>query len=91
MYTDEMKAQAEESLKEGRTLNDIGNDVVDALFTVHMHMGPGLAEAVYQECLVLEFARREIPIRTQEPINMVSLEINSMLLIWLLKEESSLN
>ncbi len=30
-----LKEQAEESVKNGRTLNDIGDDVVDVAFTVH--------------------------------------------------------
>ncbi len=32
-------------------------------------MGPGLNEAVYKECLIKEFARRKIPIRVEEPID----------------------
>jgi GxxExxY protein len=31
-------------------------------------MGPGLAEAVYAECLLREFRRRNIPVKCQEPI-----------------------
>ena len=32
-----------------------------AIFEVNRQMGPGFLEAVYQECLALEFAEREIP------------------------------
>ena len=36
-----------------------------AVFDVYRHMGPGYLEAVYQECLAMEFATRDIPFRAQ--------------------------
>lgn len=57
-----------ESHKAGRQLEDIGRDVVDVLFKVHKEMGPGLNEAVYEECLKIEFAERNIPVKFREPI-----------------------
>jgi GxxExxY protein len=32
-----------------------------AIFEVNSRMGPGFLEAVYQECLAIEFAERQIP------------------------------
>jgi GxxExxY protein len=64
-----LQEQAEESIKNERTLNDIGTDIVDVAFTVHKHMGPGLYEVVDKECLIKEFTRRKIAIRVEEPIN----------------------
>ena len=52
----------------GRTLDQIGKDVVDAVFTVHKTMGPGLNEAVYHECLCREFKHRGIPFASHELI-----------------------
>lgn len=57
-----------DSKNAGRTLDEIGKDVVDILFTVHKEMGPGLAEEVYEECLMIEFEKRKITARFQEPI-----------------------
>lgn len=57
-----------ESIRAGRTLDEIGKDVVDVVYTVHKHMGSGLNEGVYEECLQKEFAKRKIPAVFQEPI-----------------------
>jgi GxxExxY protein len=39
-----------------------------AIFEVNHHMGSGFLEAVYQECLAIEFAARDIPCRAQQPL-----------------------
>lgn len=39
-----------------------------AIFEVNRAMGPGFLEAVYQECLALEFAARAIPFRAKPPL-----------------------
>lgn len=39
-----------------------------AIFHVHRTMGPGFLEAVYQECLAIEFTRREIPFAASKPL-----------------------
>ena len=36
-----------------------------AIFQVRKTMGSGFLEAVYQECLAIEFRRRDIPFRSQ--------------------------
>ena len=39
-----------------------------AVFQVHNTLGSGFLEAVYQECLSLEFGDRGIPFRAQQPL-----------------------
>ena len=39
-----------------------------AVFDVHSAMGSGFLEAVYQECLSLEFATRRIPFAALRPL-----------------------
>jgi GxxExxY protein len=39
-----------------------------AIFEVNRVMGTGFLEAVYQECLVLEFAARSIPFVASQPL-----------------------
>lgn len=46
-------------------LEEMARRVVDAAFTVHKNLGPGLLESVYESCLCLEFAKRKIPFERQ--------------------------
>ncbi len=39
-------------------LDDIARDIVDAAYKVHIALGPGLLESVYQQCLTYELERR---------------------------------
>lgn len=43
----------------------IGTQVVDAAYTVHQALGPGLLESVYEACLAHELAKRGLAVRTQ--------------------------
>ncbi|MDU9376541.1 hypothetical protein McpSp1_11630 [Methanocorpusculaceae archaeon Sp1] len=45
-------------------------DIRGAIFDVYREMGPGLLEAVYQECLEHEFSRRKIPFVAQSAIHL---------------------
>ncbi|HEY8574628.1 GxxExxY protein [Phenylobacterium sp.] len=40
-----------------------------AVFEVYRTMGPGFLEAVYQECLAIEFAERRIPFVAMQPLH----------------------
>lgn len=41
-----------------------------AVFEVYREMGSGFLEAVYQECLAMEFCRREIPFEMQKDLSL---------------------
>lgn len=41
-----------------------------AVFEVSRAMGPGFLEAVYQECLALEFTARKIPFQAKLPLGL---------------------
>ncbi len=45
--------------------NDISSLVVDAAFSVHQQLGPGLLESAYEECLCILLAKRGTPFRRQ--------------------------
>lgn len=48
--------------------NPLSRIVVDAIFQVHKHVGPGLFESVYEELLAFEFEARSINYRRQQII-----------------------
>ena len=39
--------------------------IVDSIFKVHLELGPGLLESIYEECLVLELESRGLRVRRQ--------------------------
>ena len=45
--------------------------IIGAAIEVHRALGPGLLEAVYEECLARELAIRGIPFERQKPIPLV--------------------
>jgi GxxExxY protein len=49
-------------------LNHLSRQILDAAIAVHKEMGPGLLEAVYQQCLVKELTLRNIKVNTMVPI-----------------------
>lgn len=49
----------------GDEVNQIAKHIVDAAFTVHSTLGPGLLESVYEACLVHELRKRGRTVATQ--------------------------
>lgn len=49
-------------------VNDVGTAVMDAAFTVHRHLGPGLLEAVYEHCLAEELIQTGMTVERQVAI-----------------------
>jgi len=47
---------------------EVGRQVVDAAFTVHKNLGPGLLEKVYEVCLCHELKKRGLAIQRQVDI-----------------------
>jgi GxxExxY protein len=46
-------------------LNGITRDIIGAAVEVHRHLGPGLLESIYQECLARELTLRGVPFVAQ--------------------------
>lgn len=55
-------------MKSQDDLNDISKVILDSSITVHKEMGPGLLEAVYQQCLVKELIIRDVKVNTMVPV-----------------------
>jgi len=50
------------------TENEIAKLVVDAAYQVHVRLGPGLLEHVYEVVLVHEFRKRGLRVERQQPV-----------------------
>src|SRR5664279_3481992 len=51
-----------------RSLDELGEAVIGACIEVHRHVGPGLLESAYEECLSHELGLRDIPFKRQVPL-----------------------
>lgn len=49
-------------------INQITESIIGAAIEVHRHLGPGLLEAAYEECLCRELNLREVPYQRQVPL-----------------------
>lgn len=58
-FTDEAKSSADEW----------SGKLIGAAIEVHRHLGPGLLEGAYEECLCRELDLRGIPYLRQHPVN----------------------
>ena len=45
--------------------NRVANQIVDAAYTVHTSLGPGLPESVYEVCLEHELRKRGLSVERQ--------------------------
>ena len=49
--------------------NDVAKAVVDAAFHIHVELGPGLLESVYEAVLAKELEKRGFKVERQKPIS----------------------
>ena len=47
-------------------IDAVSREIIGAAIEVHRHLGPGLLEATYEECLCREFALRNITVELQK-------------------------
>jgi GxxExxY protein len=71
-------------------LEIIGKDIVNAAFTIHKSLGPGLLEKVYEVCLTHELRKIGYDVKRQVyiPVNYDGLEFDEGLRIDMLVEDS---
>nr|WP_254658088.1 GxxExxY protein [Pleurocapsa sp. PCC 7327] len=51
--------------------NEIAKEIVDAAYKIHMRLGPGLLESVYEAAIVYELRKRGLRFERQKPIPIV--------------------
>jgi len=68
---------------------EIATEIVDAAFSVHSALGPGLLESVYEECLAFELSERDLSFERQLvlPINYKDHKIDTGLRLDFLVED----
>jgi len=52
-------------------VNQTTEAIIGAAIEVHKHLGPGLLESAYEECLCHELSLRNIPFQRQNPLPVV--------------------
>ena len=57
-----------EAVAPERQENDISGKIIGAAVEVHKHLGPGLLESAYEECLCCELDLRGIKFQRQVPL-----------------------
>jgi len=53
------------------TENEIAAIIVDAAYTIHTRLGPGLLESVYEATMAHELWKRGLPLSRQQPMPVV--------------------
>src|SRR3954468_20057419 len=73
-----------------KTINDLSYAVIGCAIEVHKHLGPGLLESVYQECLIEELKSKGLNVRSQiaVPIHYKSRPIGTPLKLDILVNET---
>ena len=52
-----------------RDIDEITGEIVDAAYKIHVGLGPGLLESVYEAVLARELERRGLRVERQKPIS----------------------
>jgi GxxExxY protein len=60
--------EIKEAIATERQENDITGKIIGAAIEVHKHLGPGLLESAYEECLCCELHLRGIEFKRQVPL-----------------------
>jgi GxxExxY protein len=56
-------------------LNMLSGRIIGAAIEVHKHLGPGLLESAYEECLNYELVKDGLSVRRQEPVPILYKEV----------------
>lgn len=51
--------------------NELTREIIGAAIDVHRELGPGLLEAIYEECLIAELKLRGLRLASQHPLPIV--------------------
>lgn len=54
-----------------KSVNDLSYKIVGCAIEVHNHLGPGLLETIYEECLIEELRGNGFLVQSQVPVSIV--------------------
>lgn len=54
-----------------KTENELSNMIIGCAIEVHKHLGPGLLESAYQECLYYELTQKGLDVVREKPLPIV--------------------
>ena len=58
------------------TENEIATIVIGCAIEVHRHLGPGLLESAYQECLLYELKNKGLKVESEVPMPIIYKELS---------------
>jgi GxxExxY protein len=67
-FASRMNTSDRESAEAQHAFDDGSEDIIGACIEVHRHLGPGLLESVYQECLCHELSLRGLRFERERPL-----------------------
>ena len=70
------RTQRKELIMELEKIDKLSNKIIGLAIEVHRHLGPGLLESVYQQCLAYELSKNGIDFVMEQPIPIKYKEIN---------------
>ncbi len=59
----------------GYLYSELTSSIIGAAMEVHSHLGPGMLESAYEECLAFELMKRKIEYKRQTPVPIVYKDI----------------
>jgi len=51
--------------------NTISNTIIGCAIDVHKHLGPGLLESAYRECLYYELIKKDLFVEIEKPMPII--------------------
>ena len=73
--TDQIQRPARRFMPIAPDVEIIGKKVLDAAYTVHSDLGPGLLESVYEACLAYELRKQGLNVETQAVVPVIYQEV----------------
>jgi GxxExxY protein len=52
------------------TVDDLSERVIGCAIAVHRHLGPGLLESIYRECLLIELTTTGLRVQAERPVSL---------------------